>query len=165
MNFSTYADYPQGLVLPKFGQRCTLMDVKGLSTLSLSWWTKHPTAQKRHVGQSVFFRIFSNALDLFGGRVPNSERDGGAKNALNPQGFLCGPMLCASLSTYILTYRDKKQMIYTFLIAGGARTCALSDLKRIRNISTVANTEQQAREQLNGLKLVFISRVRGGASC
>ncbi|EGQ7810171.1 host cell division inhibitor Icd-like protein [Vibrio parahaemolyticus] len=56
-------------------------------------------------------------------------------------------------------------MIYTFLIAGGARTCALSDLKRIRNISTVANTEQQAREQLNGLKLVFISRVREGASC
>ncbi|EHK7403221.1 hypothetical protein I6Z00_000899 [Vibrio parahaemolyticus] len=47
-------------------------------------------------------------------------------------------------------------MIYTFLIAGGVRS--LSDLKRIRTISVVAQSELLAREQLTGLPLVFKSR-------
>ncbi|EJB8455145.1 hypothetical protein MW332_005009 [Vibrio parahaemolyticus] len=47
-------------------------------------------------------------------------------------------------------------MIYTFLIAGGSQT--LSDLKRIRTVSLVAQSELLARQQLSGLSLVFKSR-------
>jgi hypothetical protein len=47
-------------------------------------------------------------------------------------------------------------MIYTFLIAGGVRT--LSTIKRIRTVSVVAQSELLARNQLNGLPLVFVSR-------
>ncbi|MGN4956750.1 host cell division inhibitor Icd-like protein [Aeromonas sp. 23P] len=46
-------------------------------------------------------------------------------------------------------------MIFTFLIAPGA--CRLADLRRIRTISVVADTEAQARATLAGLPLVFLS--------
>ncbi|MFV0447709.1 MAG: hypothetical protein ACK5MF_04465 [Vibrio sp.] len=47
-------------------------------------------------------------------------------------------------------------MIYTFIIAGGVR--ALSDFKRIRTVSLVAQSEPLARKQLSGMPLVFVSR-------
>ncbi len=47
-------------------------------------------------------------------------------------------------------------MIYTFLITGGYQK--LSDLKRIRTISTFAQSEQEARHTLLGLPLVFVCR-------
>lgn len=47
-------------------------------------------------------------------------------------------------------------MIYTFIIAGGVRT--LSELKRIRTVSLVAQSELLARQQLSSLSLVFKSR-------
>lgn len=47
-------------------------------------------------------------------------------------------------------------MIYTFIVAGGVR--ALSDIKRIRTVSLVAQSEPLARKQLSGLPLVFVSR-------
>lgn len=48
-------------------------------------------------------------------------------------------------------------MIYTFLIPH-SRTCRLVDLRRVRTISAVADTEAQARIALAGLPLVFLSR-------
>ncbi|EJB8455146.1 hypothetical protein MW332_005010 [Vibrio parahaemolyticus] len=51
-------------------------------------------------------------------------------------------------------------MIYTFLIAGGVRS--LSDLKRIRTISLVAQSEPLARQQLPGLSPVFKFRALVG---
>ncbi len=45
---------------------------------------------------------------------------------------------------------------FTFLIASSA--CRLADMRRIRTISTVADTEAQARAALAGLPLVFLSR-------
>ena len=47
-------------------------------------------------------------------------------------------------------------MIFTFLIASSA--CRLADLRRIRTITAVADTEAQARANLPGLPLVFLSR-------
>ncbi|MFQ1647698.1 hypothetical protein ACK4A2_01280 [Aeromonas veronii] len=52
------------------------------------------------------------------------------------------------------------QMIFTFMIASSA--CRLADLRRIRTISTVADTEAQARIALAGLPLVFLSRTPSG---
>ena len=48
-------------------------------------------------------------------------------------------------------------MIYTFLIPH-SRACRLADLRRIRTVSAVADTEAQARAALAGLPLVFLSR-------
>ncbi|HHQ4922376.1 TPA: hypothetical protein ACSP33_000007 [Aeromonas veronii] len=51
-------------------------------------------------------------------------------------------------------------MIFTFLIASSA--CRLADLRRIRTITAVADTEAQARIALAGLPLVFMSRTPTG---
>ncbi len=48
-------------------------------------------------------------------------------------------------------------MIFTFLIQH-SRTCRLADLRRIRTVSAVADTEAQARAALAGLPLVCQSR-------
>jgi len=55
-------------------------------------------------------------------------------------------------------------MIFTFLIS--QRACRLADLRRIRTITAVADTEAQARAALAGLPLVFLSRTprQGGRS-
>jgi len=47
--------------------------------------------------------------------------------------------------------------IFTFLIQR-PRACRLAELRRIRTISIIANTETQARANLPGLSLVFMSR-------
>ncbi|MBF3237155.1 hypothetical protein H4N55_11140 [Aeromonas veronii] len=52
-------------------------------------------------------------------------------------------------------------MIYTFLIPH-SRTCRLADLRRIRTVTAVADTEAQARIALAGLPLVFLSRTPSG---
>ena len=49
---------------------------------------------------------------------------------------------------------------FTFLIASSA--CRLADLRRIRTITAVADTEAQARAALAGLPLVFVSRRPSG---
>lgn len=51
-------------------------------------------------------------------------------------------------------------MIFTFLIASSA--CRLADLRRIRTVTAVADTEAQARAALAGLPLVFVSRRPSG---
>ncbi|MFQ2164418.1 ash family protein [Aeromonas hydrophila] len=50
--------------------------------------------------------------------------------------------------------------IFTFLIASSS--CRLVDLSRIRTISAMADTEDQARAALAGLPLVFVSRRPSG---
>jgi len=46
-------------------------------------------------------------------------------------------------------------MIYTFLIANKNK---LADLDNSRKVSVCADTEQQARQALNGLPLLFVSQ-------
>lgn len=50
--------------------------------------------------------------------------------------------------------------LFTFLIA--PRPCRLADLRRIRTVTAVADTEAQARAALAGLPLVFLSRTPTG---
>ncbi|GJB30523.1 hypothetical protein KAM366_37200 [Aeromonas caviae] len=50
--------------------------------------------------------------------------------------------------------------VFTFLIA--SRACRLADLRRIRTVTAVADTEAQARIALAGLPLVFLSRTPTG---
>ncbi|WP_429128544.1 ash family protein [Aeromonas media] len=51
--------------------------------------------------------------------------------------------------------------VFTFLIPH-SRTCRLADLRRIRTVTAVADTEAQARAALAGLPLVFVSRRPSG---
>ena len=60
-----------------------------------------------------------------------------------------------------LNHERVQAMIYTFLIQH-SRTCRLADLRRIRTITAVADTEAQARAALAGLPLVFLSRTPSG---
>jgi hypothetical protein len=55
--------------------------------------------------------------------------------------------------------------IFTFLIQR-PRACRLAELRRIRIVCIIANTEAQARANLPGLSLVFMSRTpsKGGAA-
>lgn len=56
-----------------------------------------------------------------------------------------------------LTRKRVPAMIFTFLIQR-SRACRLADLRRIRTVTAVADTEAQARIALAGLPLVFLSR-------
>lgn len=62
--------------------------------------------------------------------------------------------IMATITTPVISKR------FTFLIASSA--CRLADMRRIRTISTVADTEAQARIALAGLPLVFVSRRPSG---
>ena len=62
--------------------------------------------------------------------------------------------IMATIPTPVISKR------FTFLIASSA--CRLADMRRIRTISTVADTEAQARANLPGLPLVFLSRTPTG---
>ncbi len=58
--------------------------------------------------------------------------------------------IMATIPTPVISKR------FTFLIASSA--CRLADLRRIRTVTAVADTEAQARAALAGLPLVFLSR-------
>ncbi|MFQ1968105.1 ash family protein [Aeromonas veronii] len=62
--------------------------------------------------------------------------------------------IMATIPTPVISKR------FTFLIASSA--CRLADMRRIRTISTIADTEAQARSALTGLPLVFLSRTPTG---
>lgn len=74
-----------------------------------------------------------------------------------------GRRLAATRSTFSKLTEKVFTMLYTFLIA--YRDQKLAQLARIRTVTAVANTEQAAREQLNGMPLVFVCRTpaKGGA--
>ena len=62
--------------------------------------------------------------------------------------------IMATIPTPVISKR------FTFLIASSA--CRLADLRRIRTVTAVADTEAQARIALAGLPLVFLSRTPTG---
>lgn len=81
----------------------------------------------------------------------------GAKENAPSVSFVCGHCFAATRSTInIKLFMGLTNVIYTFLVATGNQT--LSKLSRIRTVSAVADTEAQARAQLTGLPLVFVSR-------
>ena len=77
---------------------------------------------------------------------------------------LCLPLVwhCfAATRSALFNEQGIPQMIFTFLIQH-SRTCRLADLRRIRTVTAVADTEAQARAALAGLPLVFVSRRPSG---
>jgi hypothetical protein len=184
MNISMYADYPQGFGLPKFREipLTVIFDsvYSGLAVAKSTAGIETPFYYSAHGRQLVIAGFFmrkicahlSNALRIL--RLNYGGLDEAAKagrfrvcgslnlvqfitsQRLRPLGDGLKPYSEAVIMTTTPTQAVTTAMIYTFLIAGGVR--ALSDFKRIRTISLLAQSERSAREQLNGLPLVFVSR-------
>lgn len=147
-----YATRSQGFGLPKESQTSTLGNVNGLDTRLPSWWIRHPQVM-------TYLGKFELPSLILSGRASDWILSiwvawVGSQRKRPQRAFLDTHCLAATQSTLVKIYLGTIQMVYTFLIAGGVRT--LSDLKRIRTVSLVAQSESLARKQLAGLPLVFV---------
>ena len=174
MKTTVYAVNPQGLARPEFSlrwlltplldvidlcslaQRGTFNLVNGLDTRLQSWWTRHPQAV---TNTGKFDVPLLPILEAVNGLFVSYQfwvAWVGSQRKRPQRAFLCWHCRAATRSTCVPLTQGNKLMIYTFLIAGGCQK--LSELKRIRTITVSAQTEAQARKQLLGLPLVFISQ-------
>ena len=126
-----------------------------LSKEQKSRWIKHPQAMT----------LKDNLLDL----IPPYQRyalicmHNAVYGGMGREPKKTPPPLCLVLEAMLCGYPIHLglfksriiQMLYTFLIA--TRNQTLSTLSRIRTVSATADSEEQARSQLNGLPLVFVS--------
>lgn len=120
-------------------------------------WIKHPQAvSKPNDNLTDLIPPYQRYSLIF---VQNAVYGGMGREPKNT------PPLCLSFGRHcfaatrstinIKLFMEIPNMIYTFLIA--TRNQTLSTLSRIRTVSATADSEEQARAQLNGLPLVFVS--------
>ncbi len=125
-----------------------------------SRWTRHPHAVtltgkcENHLPYTGavrgYIQVHSAFCAVFGGMDREPKKT-------PPMRLSCeGRSLAATRSTFSKLTEKVLSMLYTFLIA--YRDQKLAQLARIRTVSAIANTEQAAREQLNGMPLVFVCR-------
>ncbi|RBP73455.1 hypothetical protein DET47_12913 [Shewanella putrefaciens] len=122
-----------------------------------SRWTRHPHAvtqtgnSDNHIPYTGAVRGYiQNHCTVFGGMDWEPKKT-------PPMRLSClGRSLAATQFTFTKQTVKVFIMLYTFLIA--YRDQKLAQLARIRTVSTIANTEQAARNQLNGMPLVFVCR-------
>ena len=164
MNMRTNGRNAQGEVLPKFNlmglldtvRHGTIFPVVTLSKWRRGWRIKHPKAVT-HVGKSVPISPISGTLPgiypVLGAWVGSQRKRPHCAVPLFRHCF-------AATRSALFNEQGISQMIFTFLIASSA--CRLADLRRIRTITAVADTEAQARIALAGLPLVFMSRTPTG---
>ena len=182
MKNTAYADYPQGLVLPKENHSGIFVRTKAKSLVGIGL-PQYYSAHRRQLTISAGFFMrticthFCNSLGKlhlnYGGLVEGASarrfRVCGKTNLdqsttsrlVSACGGYIKPYSEAVIMTTTPTQAVTSAMIYTFIVAGGVR--ALSDFKRIRTISTHAKSEQEARHALLGLPLVFVSRTPSNA--
>lgn len=185
MTNTIYAIHSQGFGLPKFSlSRLTvvieyvyslLAAAKSVAGISLLFY--HKAHSRQHFDVAGFFMRticthFCNSLgelhQNYGGLVEGASArrflmSGKAnldQSTTNKISLLGGGYKNHHKEAVIMTTTPTQAvttaMIYTFIIAGGVR--ALSDFKRIRTVSLVAQSEPLARKQLSGMPLVFVSR-------
>ena len=146
----------QGEALPAAVRRGTIQPVTALSKRQRGWRIKHPQA----VTKPRTIRIYSSIT----GTLPVIRSYLGAwvgSQRKRPHcAFLGLALLCGYPIRLGLSKPRIHTMIFTFLIASSA--CRLADLRRIRTVTAVADTEAQARAALAGLPLVFVSRRPSG---
>ena len=185
MKNTVHAVRPQGFGLPKFSHnRLTGLTecpyayrIAAKSAIGIGLPQYYSAHRRQLIISAGFFMrtICTPACDSLGELHPNY---GGLVEGASARRFrVCGKTnldqsitsrLVSACGGYIKPYSEAVNMtttptqavttamIYTFLIAGGCQK--LSNLKRIRTISVSAYTEAQARKQLVGLPLVFISQ-------
>ena len=142
----------QGFCLPKFSQTDKVPGVATLSKWHKGWRIKHPQAVT-DVGKFVPHSPISSTLleiYLFLGAWVGSQRKRPHCACLRQHCF------AATRSAYVTNDVGTLIMIYTFLIA--TNRGRIADFQRIRTISAFANSETEARQRLDGLPLIFLSR-------
>ena len=152
MTIKNYAGLLQGSGLPKFSQTATILSVATLSKWQQGWRIKHPQAVTE-LGQFVSIPPISSTqlgIYLFLGAWVGSQRKRPHCACLRQHCF------AATRSAYVTNDVGTLIMIYTFLIATSRGRIA--DFQRIRTISAFANSETEARQRLDGLPLIFLSR-------
>lgn len=138
-------------------QRGTILPVATLSKWRRGWRIKHPQA----VTKPRTIRTSSPISGTLPGIYPVLGAWVGSQRKRPHCAFLGLALLCGYPIRLGLLKPRTIPMIYTFLIQR-SRACRLADMRRIRTISTVADTEAQARAALAGLPLVFVSRRPSG---
>lgn len=154
----------QGEALPKFSRtglpdtvrHGTIFPVVTLSKWRRGWRIKHPQA----VTKPRTIRTSSPVSGSLPGIYPVLGAWVGSQRKRPHCAFLGLALLCGYPIRLSLSKPRIHTMIFTFLIASSA--CRLADLRRIRTVTAVADTEAQARIALAGLPLVFLSRTPTG---
>lgn len=154
----------QGEALPKFSRtglpdtvrHGTIFHVVTLSKWRRGWRIKHPQA----VTKPRTIRTSSPVSGSLPGIYPVLGAWVGSQRKRPHCAFLGLALLCGYPIRLGLSKPRIHTMIFTFLIASSA--CRLADLRRIRTVTAVADTEAQARIALAGLPLVFLSRTPTG---
>lgn len=160
MTHLLYGRTAQGEALPKFNRtglpdtvrHGTISPVVTLDKWRHGWRIRHPQAVT-HVGKSVPLSPISGTLP---GIYPVLGAWVGSQRKRPHCACLREHCLAATRSALRQLHVGITQMTFTFMIASSA--CRLADLRRIRTITAVADTEAQARIALAGLPLVFLSR-------
>ena len=155
----------QGGALPKFNQvglpdavgDGTISPVTTLSKWRHDWRIKHPqaeTEQRTIRTSSPISGTLPGIYPVLGAWVGSQRKRPHCAVPLFRHCF-------AATRSALFNEQGIPQMIFTFLIQH-SRTCRLADLRRIRTVTAVADTEAQARIALAGLPLVFLSRTPSG---
>ena len=137
-------------------QRGTIQSVATLSKWRHGWRIKHPQAVTKPRTIRTSSPIFGSLPEIY----PVLGAWVGSQRKRPHCAFLGLALLCGYPIRLGLPKPRTIPMIFTFLITSSA--CRLADLRRIRTISAVADTEAQARSALAGLPLVFLSRTPSG---
>lgn len=155
----------QGEPLPKFQdvglsdsvRNGTMQAAATLSKWRHGWRIKHPKALNNCENMPHFPKL----RPLRRGSIQFRGMGREPKKTPRLRLSTVGRCFAATRSATVLKLWRIPLMIYTFLIQH-SRTCRLADLRRIRTITAVADTEAQARIALAGLPLVFLSRTPTG---
>ena len=129
---------------------------KGLDTPWYGWRIRHPQAMTKPRTICTISPIFGFMPEIY----PFLGAWVGSQRKRPHCAFLGLALSCGYPIRLGLSKPRIHTMIFTFLIASSA--CRLADLRRIRTITAVADTEAQARAALAGLPLVFLSRTPTG---
>lgn len=160
MTMNTNGLIAQGEALPKISRaglpdtvrHGTIFPVVTLSKWRRGWRIKHPqaeTEQRTIRTSSPISGTLPGIYPILGAWVGSQRKRPHCAVPLFRHCF-------AATRSALFNEQGIPQMIFTFLIASSA--CRLADLRRIRTITAVADTEAQARAALAGLPLVFLSR-------
>lgn len=164
MTMNTHGLIAQGEALPKISRtglpdtvrHGTIFPVVTLSKWRRGWRIKHPqaeTEQRTIRTSSPISGTLPGIYPILGAWVGSQRKRPHCAVPLFRHCF-------AATRSALFNEQGIPQMIFTFLIASSA--CRLADLRRIRTITAVADTEAQARAALAGLPLVFVSRRPSG---
>ena len=128
--------------------------IKGLDTPWYGWRIRHPQASNNCENLPHIPKLRPPCRSFIQFRGMGREPKKTPRLRLST----VGRCLAATRSATVFKLWRIPLMIYIFLIQH-RRTCRLADLRRIRTISAVADTEAQARANLPGLPLVFVARI------